>query len=96
MAVRVMIKRHIKEGKTAEVTAILNGLRATAIHRHGYISGETLVNHYNDRIIMVVSSWKTVEDWINWQENEERDAKEAHLRDFLMEPPVYEIYDLGV
>lgn len=95
MAVRILIKRYVKEGANKEVVAILNGLRSAALYQHGYISGETLVNHYNDRIILVISTWSTVADWVNWQENDDRVHKEARLNDLLVEPPIYEIYDCG-
>ena len=64
--------------------------------REGYISGETWVNHYDPSRIAVVSTWQSVEDWIHWEESEQRTANEAKLEGLLKTPVKFEIYDLGV
>jgi len=95
MTVKVFIKRHIREGKVEEALAMLNDFRSKAIRQPGYISGETLVNHYDNRSITVVSTWHSLEDWIQWQESKERETNEAQLENLLEEPTKYEIYDVG-
>jgi heme-degrading monooxygenase HmoA len=96
MAVKVFIKRYVKKGKTEEALERLNEVRGTALKQPGYISGETLVNHYDACSITVVSTWQTLEDWIRWQESDERAANEDQLEDLQKEPTKFEIYDLGV
>jgi heme-degrading monooxygenase HmoA len=96
MAIKVFIKRHIKEGKTDAVLALLHLFRTNALKQPGYISGETLVNHYDPRSITVVSMWQTVDDWIRWQESDERSSHEAELEGLLEQPTKFEIYDLGL
>jgi len=73
----------------------MNKLRSHAVQKQGYISGETLVNHFDYRSITVISTWQTVEDWIQWQESHERAAIESKLGSQLEEPAKYEIYDSG-
>jgi heme-degrading monooxygenase HmoA len=96
MAIKVFIKRHIKEGKTDAALALLQLFRRDALKQPGYISGETLVNHYDPRSITVVSMWQTVDDWIRWQESDERSSREAELEGLLEQPTKFEIYDLGL
>ena len=96
MAIKVLIKRHFKEDKTAEAFALLLKFRHDAMNQAGYISGETLTNHYNSRIMTVISAWQTIEDWIRWQESDEREANETQLESMLEEPTKFEIYDIGV
>jgi len=95
MAIKVLIKRHIIDGKTDEAFQLLNKIRSQAMNQPGYISGETLVNHFDARSITVISTWQTIEEWIEWQESEERAATEANLDHILEEPAKFEIYDLG-
>ena len=95
MTVKVFIKRRIKEGKIDEAYALLNKIRSHAMNQNGYISGETLVNHYDYRNITVISTWHSVGDWISWEESEERASNEAQLESLLEEPTKFEIYDLG-
>lgn len=95
MAVKVLIKRHFKMGKTDEGLALLKELRNQAMRQPGHISGETLINHYDDRSITVISTWQTIEEWIRWEESDERAACEARLDEMLEEKAAFEIYDLG-
>ncbi len=95
MAIRVFIKRHIKEGSTAQAIGLLEKFRSMARKQPGYISGETLANHYDPRSITIVSSWQTIEDWVQWQSSEERSANEAEIENLLEQPTKYEIYDVG-
>ena len=95
MAVKVIIKRRIKDGKTDDALALFKKIRSNALKQAGYISGETLVNHYDSSTIAVISTWQTIEDWIRWQESDERATSEVELESLLEEPAKFEIYDLG-
>ena len=96
MAVKVFIKRNIKKGKTEDTLALLNEVRSQALKQPGYISGETLINHYDPSNITVVSTWQTIDDWIRWQESDERAAQEDQLESLQEGPANFEIYDLGL
>jgi heme-degrading monooxygenase HmoA len=95
MAVKILIKRHFKENSAKQAFALLNNFRHDAMGRTGYISGETWINHYDPCQITVVSTWQTVEDWIQWEESDERAAHEANLTDTLKVPAQFEVYDVG-
>jgi len=96
MTVKIFIKRHIREDDMEVALSLLTQFRITAMGNPGYISGETLINHYDSRSVTVVSTWQTVEDWINWQESEERARNEDRLEEMLEQPTKYEVYDVGV
>lgn len=95
MAVRVFIKRYVKKGKTEAALDLLKEVRSHALKQPGYISGETLVNHYDPCNITVVSTWQTIDDWIRWQESEARSTKEDQMEGLQEGPTNFEIYDLG-
>ena len=95
MAVKVLIKRRIKEGKTKEVFALLNNVRTTAMNQKGYITGETLISYNDPRSILVVSTWQSIEHWLNWKDNKERRANEARLEQYLEFPTEYDEYIFG-
>jgi len=96
MAIKVFIKRYVKKGKTEDTLALLNEVRSKALKQPGYISGETLVNHYDPSNITIVSTWQTIEDWIRWQESDERAVQEDQLESLQEGPANFEIYDLGL
>jgi len=95
MAIKVFIKRHIKEGRVEKAVAMLEEFRNMAKKEPGYFSGETLINHYDSRSITVVSTWQTIEDWVRWQNSDKRAGNEAKLEKLLEVPTKYEIYDIG-
>ena len=95
MAIKILIKRHFMEDSAKQAFALLNNFRHDAMKQPGYISGETWINHYDPCQITVVSTWQTVEDWIQWEESDEREAHEANLTDTLKFPAQFEVYDVG-
>jgi len=96
MAIKIFIKRYVKKGKTQEAIELLKDVRSHALKQPGYISGETLINHYDPCNITVVSTWQTIDDWIRWEESDERSAKENQLEGLQEGPADFEIYDLGL
>ena len=96
MAVKIFIKRVVKKGKTQEAVELLKDVRSQALKQPGYISGETLINHYDPCKITVVSTWQTIDNWIRWEESDERSAKENQLEGLQEGPTDFEIYDLGL
>ncbi len=95
MAVKVFIKRHIKEGKSKEVFALLNKFRSDAMEQTGYISGETLFNHDDPKKLVVMGMWQSVENWLQWKANSDRKAHEDEMEQYLEKPTEYEVYVLG-
>ncbi len=95
MTVKILIKRHFKENAAAQALGLLHSFRHDAMNRSGYVSGETWVNHYDPCRIAVVSTWQTVEDWIQWEESDQREANEAKLKGILKTPTRFEVYDLS-
>ncbi len=95
MAVKILIKRQFKENCSEEAFALLRKFRHAAMSQKGHISGETWVNHYDPTRITVVSTWQTVEDWIRWEESDERAGIEAELKDILAATAQFEVYDVG-
>ena len=96
MAVKVFIKRRVKKGKTDTALELLKEVRSLALNQPGYISGETLVNHYDPCNITVVSTWQSIDDWILWEESDARSGKEDQLEGLQEGPAQFEIYDLGL
>jgi heme-degrading monooxygenase HmoA len=93
--VKVMIKRHIKEGKAKDVFALLKEQRVKAMNQRGHLKGETLMSYQNPHCLMVISSWQSMENWLSWKENKERRANEAALDQFLESPTEYDEYIFG-
>ncbi len=93
--VKVMIKRHIKEGKAKDVFALLKKQRVKAMNQRGHLKGETLMSYQNPQCLLVISAWQSMENWLAWKENKERRANEAKLEQFLESPTEYDEYIFG-
>ena len=93
--VKILIKRHIKEGKVKDVFALLNKQRETAMEQRGHLKGETLTSYQNPHSLLVITTWQSMENWQAWKENEERRANEAQLEQFLESPTEYDEYIFG-
>ena len=93
--VKVMIQRHIKEGKEKDVFALLKEQRVKAMNQRGHLKGETLMSYQNPSCLLVISAWQSMENWLAWKESEERRANEAMLEQFLESPTEYDEYIFG-
>jgi heme-degrading monooxygenase HmoA len=95
MMVKVMIKRHIKEGKEAEVLELLKKLRFIVLDQEGYISGETLISTDNPLKLIVISTWESIDDWTRWRTSDARAQIESQLETLQAEPSLYESFVLS-
>ncbi len=92
---RILIKRHLKEGSLKDVYALVNEQRAKAMKQRGYVKGETLSGYQNPSCLLVISMWMSMEDWLAWKENKERRVNEEKLEQFLESPTEYDEYIFG-
>jgi heme-degrading monooxygenase HmoA len=92
MTVKVFIKRKIQDANVAELTLLLNKLRALAVSQPGYISGETFNRIDKKDECMVIGTWRSLEDWNNWVKNPQRIKVQAEIDRLLGEKTEYAIY----
>jgi heme-degrading monooxygenase HmoA len=92
--VRVVIQRHLKEGKKGELMPLLRELRAAAMSQEGYITGETLASTGDPSIISVLSTWRSLEDWKAWEKAEPRIKLYKQIEALLVEKPRVSVYQV--
>ncbi len=92
MSVKIFIQRKITEKNIIELTILLKKLRSLTISQPGYISGETLRRVDQADECMVISTWRSVEDWNNWVKNEKRIAIQAEIDQLLGAETKYAVY----
>jgi heme-degrading monooxygenase HmoA len=86
MAVKVLIYRKIKSRKEKELSEAVRALRFKAMSAPGYISGETLRSAEEPSIHLVISTWRSIENWNNWFNSPERKAFQEKIDVMLEEP----------
>ncbi len=86
MAVKILIQREIRPGQENEFGKALRELRSKAIHAQGYISGEILRSIGEPSLHLVISTWKSLDDWNSWANSAERKAFQKKT-DAMLEGP---------
>jgi heme oxygenase (mycobilin-producing) len=86
MAVKILIQRKVKPAREKELNTAVRELRSKAIHAQGYISGETLCSIEDPSVHLVMSTWKSLEDWNRWADSPERKVFQQTIDALLEEP----------
>jgi len=92
VAVRIIIDRKVKKGKESEFSEMLKQLRSKAVSSKGYVSGETLRALSDRHNYIVVSTWKSADDWKNWEKDPERKKIQTRIEKIMMRPTKTKIY----
>jgi heme-degrading monooxygenase HmoA len=93
MAIEVMIKRKVKQGRQAkELVPLILHLRALATYQPGYISGTTLNNVEHPDECLVISRWESIDHWNRWRNSQQRMAVEEKIEALTGEQTEYNIY----
>ena len=93
MTVKIFIKRSVTETKVAELTVLLKRLRSITLMQPGYISGQTLKRLDQAQECMVISTWRSIEDWDDWLNNEKRINIQSEIDELLDDKTEYSIYE---
>lgn len=93
MSVKIFIKRKVTEKNIIELTILLKKLRSLTVNQPGYISGETLKRVDNKDECMVISTWRSIEDWNNWVKSEKRIAIQGEIDHLLGQETEYAVYE---
>lgn len=93
MTVKIFIKRNVTDSNVAELTVLLKRLRSITLMQPGYISGQTLKRLDKAQECMVISSWRSIEDWNDWVNNEKRIGIQAEIDALLGVETEYAIYE---
>jgi len=94
MTVRIFIRRKVAPANILELTTLLKKLRALTLSQPGYIYGETLRRLDRDDECMVISTWRSEQDWNAWFNNEQRTVIQTEIDKLLGEKTEYAIYEI--
>lgn len=94
MTVKIFIRRKVAPASILELTVLLKKLRALTLSQPGYIYGETLKRLDTGDECMVISTWRSQEDWNAWFNNEQRIRIQQEIDTLLGEKTEYAIYEV--
>ena len=90
--VRVIIERHSKPGKEAELENVFVDLRTKAMKQAGYVSGETLHSVDDRSFWLIVSTWIDANHWEAWKNSRERRDILSKLEPLLATPEKISVF----
>lgn len=96
MPIKVLIKRRFKEGYVNEINKVIKELRFGAMDQEGYITAETMWDYEDPFRVVIVSNWRSIDNWNKWKNSDLRKSLEQKLIEFSDGEAEYEIFDLGV
>jgi heme-degrading monooxygenase HmoA len=83
---KVLIERHMKEGKEPELFELIKELRARAARHRGYLSGDILQGEEDKSLLIVVCNWTSTKEWNDWAKQPERREILAQMEPLLSAP----------
>ena len=97
MAVKILIKRRLPldREKAQHIVAIFRQLRMLALEQEGYISSETLRSREYPQEFLVISTWRSFEDWQKWFASRGRNELHSKVDKLLESGTTYEAYEFG-
>ena len=93
MTVKIIIERSMSPEKLDYALDLLTNLRSMAMHRQGYISGETLFAIDHPGTHAVISTWESLSSWKDWEHNSERLRINNMIEALLTSPSKYSAYE---
>ena len=96
MAIKILIKRKIKNGNMKAAARLLINTRKGAMTQAGYISSETMRSLDDPSQVVVVSMWQNKENWQYWKNSSARAEIQNEFEQYLDGPVEYEHYSLGL
>lgn len=94
MTVKIFIKRNVTSENVLALTLLLKKLRSLTLNQSGYIYGETLKRVDRENECMVISTWRSLEDWNAWLNNEERATIQSEIDVLLGHETSYSVYEV--
>ncbi len=96
MIVKIIIRRTVPREKAKELIPLIRQLRMLATGQSGYISGETLKSFDIPDSYLVISNWRSPEDWEKWLLSDERQKIQKKIDALLGGNTEYEMFHYGL
>lgn len=94
MTVKIFIKRKVLHDNIIDLTMKLKQLRILTLNQPGYISGETLKRIDIPDECIVISTWRSIDDWNQWFKHEKRIKIQGEIDTLLGVKTEYSVYEV--
>ncbi|MCP5160537.1 MAG: antibiotic biosynthesis monooxygenase [Hahellaceae bacterium] len=81
--IRVIIERHIAPSLEGPYEEVSRRTLQQAVSAPGFISGESLKDFHNENTRVILSNWRSIQDWQRWHASDERKEMMAEMSPIL-------------
>lgn len=81
--IRVIIERHIAHTLETTYETVAKNTLQKAVSADGFISGESLRNANDANHRLILSNWRSIQDWHRWYSSEQRKEMMNELNPIL-------------
>ena len=90
--IKVIVERQLKNGQ--DIGRLLFDLHMKAVQQKGHISYETLISPNDNRTIVVISNWESLDDWKTWECSKKRAETASKIEPLLAKKEGIKVYDV--
>ncbi|WP_028582368.1 antibiotic biosynthesis monooxygenase family protein [Desulfogranum japonicum] len=92
MHVKVISRRLFRISQKEKLVPLLQSLRKSAEQQDGFISRSTYSNMNDPGEYIVISEWKTADNWTKWMQKEEVQKLQWEIDSILGERTFFDVY----
>ena len=90
--IKVIVGYRVKEG--ADIKPLLLKLRMNAMQYAGFVGAENLIHRRDSSLILAISTWERVENWIAWEKSKVRAELLKEVEPLVEDQTRVAIYDI--
>ncbi len=91
--IKIIIERRIMPGLEEEYDAAAREAMRASINARGFIAGESLRERHHPEHRLLITQWRDLSAWRDWQNSTERERVMQHILPLLTEDEHIRIYE---
>ncbi|GAA0568761.1 antibiotic biosynthesis monooxygenase family protein [Halomonas salifodinae] len=91
--IKIIIERRIMPGLEEEYDAAAREAMRASINARGFIAGESLRERHHPEHRLLITQWRDLSAWSDWQNSPERQQAMQHILPLLTEDEHIRIYE---
>ncbi|MFC3282461.1 antibiotic biosynthesis monooxygenase family protein [Litchfieldella rifensis] len=91
--IKILIERHIMPGLEEEYDQAAREAMRAAINARGFIAGESLCERHHPERRLLITQWRDLSAWKDWQHSSERERAMQHVLPLLTEEEHIRVFE---
>ncbi|EPC03712.1 hypothetical protein L861_19450 [Litchfieldella anticariensis FP35 = DSM 16096] len=91
--IKILIERHIMPGLEAEYEQAAREAMRASINARGFIAGESLCERHHPERRLLITQWRDLSAWKDWEHSPERERVMQHVLPLLTEEEDIRVFE---